>query len=250
MRKTLVLGVLIASTAGALRAQDVTGEWRGALKVEKVELHLVLHVSSSAKGALQATLDSIDQGGLGIPVTSIEIKGSKLNFTVGSIRASYEGVLSADGKSVRGTWTQGQSFPLNFTLSGRQPKLAKPSDIDGAWTGMLPAGPNTLRIVFHIFNTVEGLHATIDSPDQGANGIPASAVTAKDSHITIQVQSIRGKFDGTINRARTEIQGTWTQGGASMGLVLERAKSVSESRNHYFGAGSPRVTGFWLKQAA
>lgn len=228
MRKMLVLGLLLASTAGALRAQDVTGEWRGALKVEKAELHLVLHVSRGTKGALQATLDSIDQGGLGIPVTSIEIKGSKLNFTVDSIRASYNGVLSADGKSLRGTWTQGQSFPLNFTLSGRQPKAAQPSDIDGAWTGTLQAGPNKLRIVFHIFNTVEGLHATVDSPDQGANGIPASSVMAKGSHITIEVQSIRGKFDGTIDARRTEIQGTWMQGGASMGLVLERAQNVSE----------------------
>lgn len=223
MRKTLVLVLLVASTALALRAQDVTGEWRGALKVEKAELHLVLHVSKNAKGALQATLDSVDQGGLGIPVTSIEIKRSKLNFAVGSIRGSYEGLLSPDGKSLHGTWTQGQSFPLNFTLSGRQPKLAKPSDIDGAWTGTLQAGPNKLRIVFHIFNTVEGLHATLDSPDQGANGIPASSVTAKGSHLTIEVQSIRGKFDGTINPARTEIQGTWTQGGANLPLVLDQA---------------------------
>ncbi|HEX5423130.1 MAG TPA: hypothetical protein VFW94_06230 [Candidatus Acidoferrales bacterium] len=228
MRKTLVLGLLVASTAGALRAQDVRGEWRGTLKVGAAELHLVLHISSSAKGALQATLDSVDQGGLGIPVTSIEIKASKLNFTVDSIRGSYNGVLSPDGKSLHGTWTQGQSFPLSFTLSARQPKLAKPSDIDGAWTDTLQAGPNKLRIVFHIFNTVEGLHATIDSPDQGANGIPASSVTTKGSHITIEVQSIRGKLDGIINPARTEIQGTWTQGGANLPLALERTTNVSE----------------------
>jgi uncharacterized protein len=228
MRKTLVLALLVISTAWAVRAQGVTGEWRGALKVGATELHLVLHVSSDKSGALQASLDSVDQGAFGIPVTSITFKGPELDFVADSIHGSYKGVLSPDGKSLDGTWTQGQSFPLNFTRAVGQPKPVKPSDIDGAWVGALQAGANKLRVVFHIFNTEDALRATLDSPDQGAKGIPVTSVVRTGSHITMEVQSIGGKFEGAINEARTEIQGTWTQSGSSLQLVLERVRNVSE----------------------
>jgi uncharacterized protein len=226
--KTLVLALLVVSTAWAVRAQGVAGEWRGVLKVGAMELHLVLHVSSDKNGALQASLDSVDQGAFGIPVTSITFKGPNLDFAVGSIHGSYEGVLSSGGTSLDGTWTQGQSFPLRSARAVGQPKPAKPSDIDGAWAGALQAGANKLRVVFHIFNTEDGLHATLDSPDQGAKGIPVTSVARTGSHITMELQSIGGKLDGTINEARTEIQGTWTQGGSSLPLALERVRNVSE----------------------
>ncbi|MGH9733267.1 MAG: hypothetical protein ACRD8A_01595 [Candidatus Acidiferrales bacterium] len=227
MRKMLALALLVLSTAWPARSQSVTGEWRGALKVASTELHLVLHVSSDKAGVLHASLDSVDQGAFGIPVTSVTLKGSKLEFNVASIHGSYEGVLKSGGQSLNGTWTQGQSFPLNFTRAVPQPKPVKPSEIDGAWAGALQAGPNKLRVVFHIFNTEDGLHGTMDSPDQGAKGIPITSVARKGPHVTIEVRSIGGKFDGTVNQAQTEIQGTWTQGGSSLPLALDRAKNVS-----------------------
>jgi pimeloyl-ACP methyl ester carboxylesterase len=42
------------------------------------------------------------------------------------------------------------------------------------------------------------------------------------------MKAIGGLFDGTINKDLTAIEGTWTQGGATMPLALKRAKDAAE----------------------
>ena len=45
-------------------------------------------------------------------------------------------------------------------------------DITGQWYGALKVQGIQLRLGFNISNTGNGLTSTMDSPDQGANGIP------------------------------------------------------------------------------
>ena len=50
--------------------------------------------------------------------------------------------------------------------------------VEGSWLGTLQTGGVELRIVFHISQDSVGvLTATLDSPDQGATGIPAGPGT-------------------------------------------------------------------------
>ena len=225
-----VMFLFIASLGFAAGAPHIAGTWQGTLKAGPAELHLALHVSRSAAGALKATFDSVDQNAYGIPVTSITLNGSKLSFAIDSIHGSYEGVLAAGGNSIEGTWTQRQAFPLNFTRAAQtaEPKPATPSDIDGAWLGTLDTGMAKLHVVFHIWNTNHGLAATLDSPDQGAKGIPVTTVVRNGSHLTLEVTAIGGKFEGTINGDHTAIEGTWTQGGGSLPLTVKRVKNAAE----------------------
>ncbi len=89
--------------------------WQGALDVGGIKLRLVLKISRNPDGTLKATLDSIDQGAMNLPIESIVIENKTMHFTMKSIGGSYEGILSEDGSEVTGTWTQsGQSFPLVF----------------------------------------------------------------------------------------------------------------------------------------
>src|SRR5208283_4323980 len=198
--------------------KGIAGDWQGTLKAGGAELRLVLHVSEREGGQLKATLDSIDQGANGMPVTSISLKDSKLTFTVDSIHGSYEGKLNADTTVIEGTWSQGQTFQLDFKRGApsatAERKKAKPSDIDGAWVGTLDAGAVKLGIVFHITNMEDGLMATMDSPDQGANGLPVTTVTRNGSSLVMEMKQIGGKFEGKISADLTTIDGTWTQGGA------------------------------------
>ncbi len=226
MRNALMVTLVAVLAGSSAIAQSIAGEWQGTLKVGAQELRLVLHVGKNKRGALQATFDSVDQDAFGISVTSIAFKDSKLDFTIESIHGSYEGVLSADGKTIRGTWMQGTPLPLDFTLA--HAKAVQPSDIDGTWLGALQAGAVKLRVVFHIFNTEYGLHATLDSPDQGAQGIPFSSVTRAGSHITMEAAVIGGKFEGTVDSTRTSIAGTWTQSGTSQALTLKRIKNTAQ----------------------
>src|SRR5271154_3775889 len=98
----LTLGMGLFGIAAA-QAQNIVGDWQGTLKAGGAELRLVLHVARNADGNLKATLDSVDQGANGIPVTSISLKDSKLNFTVDAVHGTYEGKLTADATNVSGT---------------------------------------------------------------------------------------------------------------------------------------------------
>ena len=64
-------------------------------------------------------------------------------------------------------------------------------DITGDWNGTLKPGGAELRLVLHITKNADGsLKATLDSIDQGANGIPVNAVTLKDSKLNVNASSI------------------------------------------------------------
>jgi pimeloyl-ACP methyl ester carboxylesterase len=47
-------------------------------------------------------------------MTTVSFAGSVLKFTVDAVHASYEGTVSADGKTISGTLTQGKPLPLAF----------------------------------------------------------------------------------------------------------------------------------------
>ena len=233
MKMFCKLLLLLACTALVANAQDVIGDWQGTLKAGGAELRLVLHISKAEGGALKATMDSVDQGANGIPVSAITIKDSQLNFTVDAVHGAYEGKLNAAVTEIAGTWTQGQPLPLVFdrtTSAATTPahKPAKPSDIDGTWMGTLDVGMSKLRVVFHLTNTEDGLTATLDSPDQNAKGLPVTSVTRDGALLKIEVKSIGGRFEGKIASDLTTIDGTWTQGGSNFPLILKRVKDAAE----------------------
>jgi fermentation-respiration switch protein FrsA (DUF1100 family) len=232
MKKVIVATalVLLAACADLANAQDIAGDWEGTLHAG-VDLHLVLHITKGDGGSLKATLDSVDQAAYGIPVSSVVLKEGQLNLGVETVHGSYEGKVSSDGATISGTWTQSQPLPLDFKRSAtpvKEHKAAKPSDIDGAWLGTLEVrGGIKLRVVFHIVNTEDGLAATMDSPDQGLNGLPTSKVTRDGAALKIEAQKLSGVFEGKIAADLNTIDGTWTQGG-SLPLVLHRVKDKAE----------------------
>ncbi len=215
MKPNLILVMLVAAATFA-GAQDISGDWQGTLSAGGQDLRLVLHLTKAADNSLKATLDSLDQPGAnGIPVNSVSFKDSKLSLDVAAVHGTYEGKLSADGKSIAGIWSQGMALPLEFKRSGAAPaktetkpapknetnaeiKPAKPSDIDGAWMGTLDTGSLKLRVVFHIVNTADGLTATMDSLDQGMNGMTMSGVTRDGASLKIDAKKIGGSFEGKI----------------------------------------------------
>ncbi len=135
MRKTLLkalgLVAVVLSVTAFSYAQDIAGDWQGVLDTGQGQLHLILHLTKAANGSLEATLDSVDQGANGIPVATVTLKDSKLSLGVDAVQGTYEGTVKPDASEIDGTWTQGQSFPLNFKRAAAEPakqadKPAKP----------------------------------------------------------------------------------------------------------------------------
>lgn len=108
------------------------------------------------------------------------------------------------------------------TASAQQP--ANSSSIVGTWLGTISQGPMQLRIQFHIIGGAAGLAATMDSLDQGARGIPVSAVKFEGGSLHLEVAVAHGQYDGKMDDAGSTITGAWMQGGASIPLVLHRTE--------------------------
>ena len=244
--KKLLIAVMALVATSAARAEDLSGDWQGALHTAGGDLRLVLHVAK-ADGAYQASLDSLDQGASGIPVSALTFSGGTVSLQVPAVRGSFEGKLDAKGSEIAGTWTQGGSLPLVFR---RLPKSAaaappaaspaapattagavaatsppaKPVDIAGTWLGTIDAGALKLRVAFHITSAAEGLKATMDSLDQNAKGIPVTKVSRDGTALVLELTPMAATFQGEIARDGSAIRGTWTQSGAAMPLVVRRVK--------------------------
>ena len=101
--KVLVVWGAILFSGVFLQAQDVTGQWNGVLSIQGMNLRLVFHINTG--DGYTSTMDSPDQGALGIPVASTAFDGSKLSLAVPTIGLSYEGEFKTD--SIVGTFKQG-----------------------------------------------------------------------------------------------------------------------------------------------
>jgi fermentation-respiration switch protein FrsA (DUF1100 family) len=123
---SILLISLLASIS--LSAQDITGQWNGALKVQGTQLRLVFNVTKIDNG-VSSTMDSPDQGAKGIPTTTTSFENSILKITIASAKIEYEGTLGKDNVIV-GTFKQGgQSFPMNLSKEKiEKEKLIRPQE--------------------------------------------------------------------------------------------------------------------------
>ena len=98
--------------------------------------------------------------------------------------------------------------------------------VAGIWEGTLHADGHSLRVVFHVAQAPSGtLSATMDSPDQGVTGIPASSVSFEKSKLHIEIEAAHITYFAEMAKGGT-LQGTWSQNGATLPLDLHRAASA------------------------
>jgi fermentation-respiration switch protein FrsA (DUF1100 family) len=106
------------------------------------------------------------------------------------------------------------------------PVLSPGAAFAGTWEGKLETPGGSLRIVFHVAAQPDGtLKATMDSPDQGATGIPVNRAVADENALRLECQVIGGSFYGSLEKDGT-LLGLWSQGGGSLRLLLKRATSA------------------------
>ena len=211
---------------------SIAGDWKGTLSANGSELHLVFHFAAHKDGKLSATLDSVDQGANGIPVTSVTLKDNKLSLAVDAVQGIYEGTVSADGTTIAGTWSQGTPLALNLTRAAAQAPAASAAanemPIDGGWSGVLKTGTFNLRIVIKITSDANGLSAQLQSPDQSERWIPATSITRDGNAVTMEFKVLAATFEAKISGDGQEISGSFTQLGNPLSLSLKRVKDLSE----------------------
>ncbi len=104
------------------------------------------------------------------------------------------------------------------------PAAAQPN-IVGEWSGSIDLsevspGAGSLTVVFHISGEDDVYTGTLDSPDQGAFGLPLSEIEFDGEGFSASLAAASASYSGMINEEGTVILGRWTQGGNTMLLVL------------------------------
>src|SRR5688500_9001606 len=97
-------------------------------------------------------------------------------------------------------------------------------DFAGAWHGTLEAGGQKLRLIVTVTKSDSGAYAgKLDSLDQGAT-IPIDTITVNGDAVRLEMKSPAIVYEGTLNKERTELTGTFTQGGQPFPLTLKRGE--------------------------
>lgn len=107
-----------------------------------------------------------------------------------------------------------------FALALLYSVFVSAQDITGQWNGLLSVPGAKLRLVVHITKTATGYTATMDSPDQGASGIPVATTTFENSKLNLTIPVARITYDGELKD--NQIMGTFKQNGMEFPMNLSR----------------------------
>jgi CubicO group peptidase (beta-lactamase class C family) len=135
------------------------------------------------------------------------------------------------------THAAGPVVALFLVLTGLPacPAFADGPAIQGDYLGTL--GP--LHLKLHLTAAADGtLGGTLDSPDQGAAGIPCADFHLQGNTLSFAVPAVHGTWAGTVGEGGATLSGSWNQ-GTPMPLTFTRDMFVAASKP------SP-VDGFWL----
>ena len=100
-------------------------------------------------------------------------------------------------------------------------------DITGQWNGVLKVQETQLRLVFNVTKTDKGVSSTMDSPDQGAKGIPTTTTNFENSILKITIANAKIEYEGILGNDNI-IVGTFKQSGQSFPMNLSKEEIEKE----------------------
>jgi CubicO group peptidase (beta-lactamase class C family) len=189
----------------AAKPSLVDGIWLGTLKAGSQSLRIQLQVKSDASGKESCSFDSLDQGAMGVECAHLHLEGNNFSFDVPVASGHWSGTLSGDGKTLTGTWTQGQPLPLNFERQAVASSLppAAPPTYD---TAMAPVPAAQLQTVLSkdlaqpltsgALAPSTGAGVTIGIIDHGEKRVLAYGTAKPDS--IFEIGSISKTFTGLL----------------------------------------------------
>ncbi|WP_136465226.1 alpha/beta hydrolase family protein [Flagellimonas onchidii] len=102
-------------------------------------------------------------------------------------------------------------------------------DINGQWNGLLNIPGSPLRLSINVKETPNGHSSTLDSPDQGAFGIPVDTTLFKNNILKLVVVKLGIEYNGEFSDG--SFKGNFMQGPMTLPLELSRDKLEKSSVN-------------------
>lgn len=100
--------------------------------------------------------------------------------------------------------------------------------LSGSWSGSIDVGAAKFPLVFHISDSSAGLTATMDSPAQGAKGIPVDSVSCEGMTVRMAIVKLGVTIEG-MWRGDT-MTTVFRQSGLEFPLVLTRGAEAEVRR--------------------
>jgi uncharacterized protein (TIGR03435 family) len=125
MQRVILCAAACLFAAAALHAQSIAGTWQGALPIYGAAQgasvygnpRIVFTIEKNPDGSFHGGITFIDRG-VTVPLTSVTFSAPDVAFAESQAAFTFQGKLSADGKSIAGTWTQtNQTFPLTLRFA-------------------------------------------------------------------------------------------------------------------------------------
>lgn len=262
-------GVVATKGVHALRAAhypDLQGAWEGSLLLddagvapgEAARTRVVLKLTRT-NGVYSATTDWIELGLRDMPMGRVIYEFPSLRLER-NVRDTWKLTLDADAKHLlydhyihflqpdpvllQRTDTPAQ-VPAPLTEAEFRPRPG--SDLQGYWKGTI--GPDALPVAVRVAEQSDGsFRAEGDIPGQGIHGRPLSVVYNRPT-LKVAVATGSGAFQGTVDNARGEISGPWTQGGESAPALFRRAdyqaELAQEAAKDYAFRSEQELQGHW-----
>lgn len=97
---------------------------------------------------------------------------------------------------------------------------ATAQNITGSWNGALDLGSMQLNLVFNITDKGNGEYGcTLDSPDQGAKGIPADITVTDKTKVKISISALKMVYEGELKEGM--LKGQFMQNGFTAALDMK-----------------------------
>jgi CubicO group peptidase (beta-lactamase class C family) len=144
MRTILVLSAFCCLAFAQTPTSPVDGVWLGTLRAGPQTLRIQITVKTDASGHPAVTLQSLDQGGVGMPCANVVFAAPDFSFEVPVVQGKWSGKLEADGKTLTGSWTQG-GFALTLNMT-RQAAAIGPAPVAND-PALPPVGAANLQAV-------------------------------------------------------------------------------------------------------
>lgn len=214
---------------------DLQGHWQGILTDSGRAYHLDLRIAEPSSGTFLAQMDSIDQGVINVPVTSITYQKPEVRFQIASIGYNFVGKVNYADDRIVGNWKlQRSKGSLTFARVQTSAVTAleaqkdfgdgSPNQIQGHWKGQIPINGVTFHLEFNIALMPDGSYtATLDSPDQAVSGYSATSAECSFPNVKLAWKSDDASYIGKINHGK--LSGTWTQGKVSVPLNFQKDTS-------------------------
>jgi D-alanyl-D-alanine-carboxypeptidase/D-alanyl-D-alanine-endopeptidase len=95
------------------------GVWLGEPHAGAKTLWIQVRIQTTG-GVQKCLWDSIDQKAMGVPCRNLVVIGNSVSFDVPTVRGTWKGTLSEDGKTLTGVWRQGSPLPLVLEWQHKQ----------------------------------------------------------------------------------------------------------------------------------